>query len=284
MNLEETLMETAEATEKMNNIEFDNDTLIELSLFDQNRLKNIKIALITDNNDLRKMNYYLFRDVSDVDHYTMDDLEAEDVTMLDDMDIVIYHKKDDDLKNEILHNIKAKNLKTKFFLITDKEYLRQKDILTEHINGVDKLMKMDFFLEDYILSMEKYLKNNFYSKRVLVLEDMPDVVLYEKELFHKRVENILSRKIFFSLFRYGFDSEIDIEVYNLKKIVRDHDNIFIDKKEKEITFLLLNVIPDFGSKIIKKRVNNFSITLHPIDAVSAFDIVFDQSSDSAAEV
>ncbi len=278
MNLEETVVKTDPATEKMNSIEFDNDTLVELSLFDQNRLKNVKIALITDNNDLRKMNYYLFRDVGDVDHYTMDDLEAEDVNMLDDMDIVIYHKKDEELKNEILHNIKAKNLRTKFFLITDKEYLRQKDILTEHINGVDKLMKMDFFLEDYILSMEKYLRNNFYSKRVLVLDDMPDVILHDKKLFHKRIEDILSRKIFFSLFRFGFDSEIDIEVYNLKKIVRDHDNIFIDKKAKEITFLLLNVIPDFGTKIIKKRINNFSITLHPIDAVSAFDIVFDQPS------
>ena len=262
--------------EQLNSIVFDDDTLINLSLYDRDvsRAPNLKIALITDNNDLRKLNYYLLRDVSDIDYYTIDNLEDDELDMIDDMDIVIYNMDDTTLKDKILHHIKAKQLKTNFFMISNKPYLRQKDILQEHINGVDKLMKMDFFLEDYILSMEKYLRSNFYSKRLLALEDTPEVVLHDSKKFYDRVNDLIEKKIFFSLFRYTYQSEIDIDDYNIKKIVREHDNILIDRENKELVFLLLNVVPDFGAEIIKKRIDNFSIFLTPVEQRNAFDLVF----------
>jgi hypothetical protein len=266
-----------QSKEQLNNIVFGDDTLINLSLYDKelNGATNIKIALITDNNDLRKLNYYLLKEVSDIDYYTIDDLNPDNLDMIDDMDIIIYNKEEQELKEEILHRIKAKKLKTKFFMISNKPYLRQKDILTEHINGVDKLMKMDFFLEDYILSMEKYLHSNFYSKRLLALEDSPEVVLHDKKVFYKRVDDLIEKKIFFSIFRYKYQSEIDIDDYNIKKIVREHDNILIDKQKNEILFLLLNVVPEFGAQLIKKRIDNFSIYLTPVESLNAFDLVFD---------
>jgi len=262
--------------EQLNSIVFDDDTLINLSLYDRDvsRAPNIKIALITDNNDLRKLNYYLLRDVSDIDYYTIDNLNDDELDMIDEMDIVVYNMDETVLKDKILHHIKAKQLKTKFFMISNKPYLRQKDILQEHINGVDKLMKMDFFLEDYILSMEKYLRSNFYSKRLLALEDTPEVVLHDSKKFYDRVNDLIDKKIFFSLFRYSFQSEIDIEDYNIKKIVREHDNILIDRANNELVFLLLNVVPDFGAEIIKKRIDNFSIFLTPLEQRNAFDLVF----------
>lgn len=263
-------------SEVMNRIDFDEDTLINLSLFDKNRtpVQNIKIALITDNNDLRKLNYYLLKDVNDVDYFTFDDGNV-DMDLIEEMDIIIYSKEDDTIKNEILHHIKAKNLKTKFMMISDKPYLRQKDILQEHINGVDKLMKMDFFLEDYILSIEKYLHTNFYSKRVLDLPDLEEVITHDKKVLKKRINDLIQRKIYFSLFRYNYHSEIDIDEYNLKKTVREHDTIYIDKENGQILFLLMNVIPEFGEQIIRKRINNFSITLTPEAACNVFDIVFE---------
>jgi len=263
-------------SELMNRIDFDEDTLINLSLFDKNRtpVQNIKIALITDNNDLRKLNYYLLKDVNDVDYFTFDDGNV-DMDLIEEMDIIIYSKEDDTIKNEILHHIKAKNLKTKFMMISDKPYLRQKDILQEHINGVDKLMKMDFFLEDYILSIEKYLHTNFYSKRVLDLPDLEEVITHDKKVLKKRINDLIQRKIYFSLFRYTYHSEIDIDEYNLKKTVREHDTIYIDKENGQILFLLMNVIPEFGEQIIRKRINNFSITLTPEAACNVFDIVFE---------
>lgn len=266
-------------SEVMNQINFDEDTLVNLSLFEQQKrnLPNIKIALITDNEDLKKLNYYLLKDVDDVDYFTMDDA-ALDLDIIEDMDIVIFSKEDEIQKHAILDRIKSKNLKTKFMMISDKPYLRQKDILQEHINGVDKLMKMDFFLEEYILSIEKYLHSSFYSKRVLDVEDLPDVLTHDRRSFQKRIDDLMQRKIFFSLLKYSYESEIDIDEYNIRKIVREHDTIFIDKDNQKIVFLLMNVIPEFGSQIIKKRIDNFSISLVPEKVCNAFDIIFEEDT------
>ncbi len=266
-------------TEPMNHISFDEDTLVNLSLFEQENKKihNIKIALVTDSEDLKKLNYYLLKDVADVDFFTMDD-DKIDLDLIEDMDIVIFSKNDDVQKHQILELIKAKNLNTKFMMISDKPYLRQKDILQEHINGVDKLMKMDFFLEEYILSVEKYLHSNFYSKRVLDIEDLPDVLIHDKRVFKQRVDDLMHRKIYFSLLTYRYQSEIDIDEYNIRKIVREHDMILIDKAQQKITFLLMNVIPEYGAQIIKKRIDNFSITLVPEKACNAFDLIFEEDA------
>ena len=257
--------------------ELDDENLIELSLLNDriSTAKNIQVALLSDCEDIKKLNYYLFSEVSDVDFFTIDSLTENELSNMDDMDIIVFNKENDMLKEMLLHNIKAKNLKTKFFLISNKNYLRQKDILREHINGVDKYLKMDFFLEEYILSMEKFLHSNFYSKRLLAYEDEQDVLMVDKRKFELKINQLIKDKIFFSLFNYKFNSEMDIESYNIRKIVRECDLILVDDKNHEITFLLLNVVPEFGSELIKKRINNFSISLEENNKLSAFDIIYE---------
>ncbi len=257
--------------------ELDEDNLVELSLLNDriSTAKNIQVALMSDNEDIKKLNYYLFSEVSGIDFLNIDGLTEDEVSNMDEMDIIIFNKEDDTLKEILLHNIKAKNLKTKFFVISNKSYLRQKDVLREHINGVDKLLKLDFFLEDYILSMEKFLHTNFYSKRLLSYEDAKDVMIEDQKVFESKVDELIKDKIFFSLFTYKYSAEMEIESYNIRKIVRECDLILVNSERKELTFLLLNVIPEFGSELIKKRINNFSITLQESRKISAFDLVYE---------
>jgi hypothetical protein len=258
-------------------LELDEENLVELSLLNErvSSAKNIQVAQFSDSEDIKKLNYYLFSEVSDIDFYTVDSLTEDELQEMDEMDVIVFNKDNEKLKEMLLLNIKAKNLNTKFFLISNKDYLRQKDILKEHINGVDKYLKIDFFLEDYILSMEKFLRSNFYSKRLLSHEDAKDVLMYDKKKFKAKIDELIEKRIFFSTFSYKFDSEMDIEGYNIKKIVRECDLICIDKKKSELTFLLLNVVPEFGTELIKKRINNFSITLEEKDKLSAFDIIYE---------
>ena len=257
--------------------ELDEENLVELSIIN-NRIstsKNIQIAQFSDNEDIQKLNYYLFSNITDIDFYTIDTLSEEELTEIDNLDIIVFNKEDEKLKEMLLHNIKAKDLKTKFFVISNKSYLRQKDMLQEHINGVDKFLKMDFFLEDYILSMEKFILRNFYSKRALELEYEKDVLIYDKKIYDKKVDELLEKRIFFSIFEFKFDTEIDIKSYNLRKIVRECDLIYIDEKSCEITFLLQSVVPEFGSELISKRIKNFSISLEEKNKLSAFDIIYE---------
>ncbi|HIP46306.1 MAG TPA: hypothetical protein EYG95_01970 [Campylobacterales bacterium] len=130
-------------------------------------------------------------------------------------------------------------------------------------------------MEDFVISIEMYLKNNFYSKRLLALNDNNEIVLNNKDIFEAKIAQLLEKKIYFSLFTYHYDADADIGTYNIQKIVREYDNIFINKRKNEINFLILNTVPDFGKELIQKRIQNFSINLEIKSVQSAFDLVFD---------
>ncbi len=252
----------------------DKEIITDFSQYENKKDKKLQVMLMSDSEEIKKLNYYIFSSTNDVDFYNLDDLPEDAQEFFAQMDILIYNKHDDNLKKEILNIIKENSLDLKFFYITNKPYLRQKDSIIEHINGVDKLFKRDFFLEDYILSIEKYTKSNFYSKRLLTLKNFDKIVTYDEKEYKDRIKELLLAKIFFSTFDYKYESDISIDSYNIKKIVRDYDMIFIDKEKKQISFLFLSLIPEFGKEIIAKRIKNFSITLHPIKSSCSFDIVF----------
>ncbi len=235
----------------------------------------IQVMLMSENDEQKKLHYYIFSSSADVDYYTIDILPEDEMSIISEMDIVIYNKNDDTLKKRILQTIKKEKLSVKFFEITSHEYLRQKDLLMANLDGVDKLFKKDFLMEDFVMSIEIYLKNSFYSRRLLALNDTNEIVVYKKNIFDDKISTLLDKNIFFSLFTYAYESDADIETYNIQKIVREYDNIFINKRKKEINFLILNTVPNFGKELIQKRIQNFSISLELKSAKSAFDLVFD---------
>ncbi len=252
----------------------DDKTLENKKAFLGENNSKIQVMLMSDNDVLKKLHYYIFSSASDVDYYTIDILPHEEMDLIQEMDIIIYNKEDASLKKRILDTIKKEKLDLKFFEITNQEYLRQKDLLLANIDGVDKLFKKDFLMEDFVMSIEMYLKSSFYSRRLLALEES-EIVIHKKELFDKKVTDLLEKKIFFSLFTYHYEADADIESYNIQKIVREYDNIFVNKRKKEIKFLVLNTIPDFAAQLIQKRIENFSITLELRESKSAFDLIFD---------
>ncbi len=235
----------------------------------------IQVMLMSENDEQKKLHYYIFSSSADVDYYTIDILPEDEMSIIAEMDIVIYNKEDDILKKRILQTIKKENLAVKFFEITSQDYLRQKDLLMANLDGIDKLFKKDFLMEDFVMSVEMYLKNSFYSKRLLTLDDENEIIVSHKNIFEEKINTLLEKKIFFSLFTYGYDADADIASYNIQKIVREYDNIFVNKRKKEINFLILNTVPDFGKELIQKRIQNFSISLELKSAKSAFDLVFE---------
>ena len=130
-------------------------------------------------------------------------------------------------------------------------------------------------MEDFVISIEMFLRNNFYSKRLFNLYDQDDVLYYTQEQLQKKIDLLLEGKVFFSLLTYEYESELELSEYNIRKIVREYDNIFINEEEKTISFLILNTVPEFSKELIQRRIANFSITLTEKRAVCAFDLVFE---------
>jgi len=253
------------------------EDLIILEKIKKKKYKKIELMLISDNDELKKLHYYIFSSAKDVNYYTLDKVEPEDLQMIYEMDIIIYNNTNDKLKEKILTIIENQKLDLKFFEISRQNYLRQKDILIAHNRGVHKLFEKEFMLEEFVMSIEIHLKSNFYTKRLLELKENSDTVVDSQKLFENRVDELLKKRVFFSLLKYSYDSDIDIESYNLKKIVREYDTIYIDKNKRVLHFLILNTIPTLGKKFINERIKNFSIYLDNLKAISSFDLVFEEN-------
>jgi hypothetical protein len=251
------------------------DELIVLEKANNKKDKNMQLMLMSDSDEIKKLHYFIFSSAIDVDYYTIDELEPEDISIIYDMDIIIFNKKDENLKESILQIIEAQKLDLKFFEISDSEYLRQKDHLIAHNSGIHKLFNRDFMLEEFVINIEIYLKSNFYTKRLLDLKEHDEIMIDSEKLFKNRIHTLLEKKIFFSLLKYSFEADTDIKSYNLRKIVRENDTIYYDEKNSMLHFLILNTIPSFGKSMINERMKNFSITLESTKAISAFELVFE---------
>jgi len=248
------------------------DLLIELSLLEANVDKEINIALLSDNDDLKKLNYFIFNGVDGINYYTMDDPYDKDLSILSQMDLILYNKSDKDLETLILENILNKRIHCKFIHIVDSENYRKIDFLEEYLQGVSKVIKLDSELEEYIFEIQRELLDGFYSKRLQNIK--PIDTLYDLRKFEKRIDELIKHRVCFTKLRYTYESDMDIKKYNLKKIIREKDTIYIDQQRNEIYFLLLDVMPKVANNIIKSRIKNFSIRLSEISHKSVFDIVF----------
>lgn len=249
------------------------DLLVELALYDSSQMDDLNIVLLSDNDDFKKLNYFIFSNVDGINYSTMDTPYDKDLSILSEMDMIIFYKNDQDLEEMILKNIHKKRLNTKFFHVIDNKNYRKVDLLNEYLIGVNKIIKIDTELEEYIFEIQKELRRDFYSKRLQSLKEIG--LLSKKEDFEKRVNELIEKRVFFTKLRYHYDSDLDIFKYNIRKIVRKKDTIYIDKDKNEIFFLLLNIMPKKASQIIRDRIKNFSIRISEISQKSVFDLIFE---------
>ncbi len=252
------------------------DELVILEKIKQKRTRNIQLMLLSDSEEIKKLHYYIFSSADDVDYYTPEDLSAEDLSLVYDMDIVINQKKDPQIREPILNLIQSHKLDLKFFEISDQKYLRQKDHLMAHNSGIHKLFEKEFMIEEYMMSIEMFLKSNFYTKRLLSLKENTERIINSSDLFENRIKELLEKRIYFSLIKYHYESDLPIESYNIQKIVREYDTIYYDSKKGIVHFLILNTTPTLGRRLIEDRMRHFSIYLEPITALSAFELVFEE--------
>jgi len=249
------------------------DLLIELSLLDEGMDKELNIVLLSDNDDMKKLNYFIFNAVDGINYYTMDDPYDKDLSILSQMDIVLYNKDDKELEDLILENIINKRLGCKFIHIVDNQNYRKIDFLEEYLQGVSKVIKLDSELEEYIFEVQRELMNGFYSKRLQKIKPVKDMI-FDGKVYEKRVNELIKNRVCFTALRYTYESDMDISKYNLKKIVREKDAIYVDRAKNEIYFLLIDVMPSTANEIVKSRIKNFSIRLSEISHKSVFDMVF----------
>ncbi len=247
----------------------------EESLVSSVEVPKIEIVLISDNQELKKLFYFVLSTSSDVNYYTFNEINDDELALLCEMDIVIFNKNDEKLKETVKSLIQNNHLPITFFEITNQKHIRQRDILKAHNSGVDRLFKQNFQFEEFMIAIEMHLRTNFYTKRLLEIPSQKSILIKDRKKFEDRVTYLLENRVFFSLIKYNYKSDIEIDKYNLSKILREDDTILLDIESQKIEFLLLNITPNFAKELIHKRMRNFSISLEEIEAYSAFEIVYE---------
>ena len=248
------------------------DLLVDLSLYEED-FRELNVVLLSDSDEFKKLNYFIFSGVEGINYITMDAPYDKDLSILSEMDMIIFHKRDKKLEELILENALKKNLSTKFIHVVDNKSYRKVDFLNEYLLGVSKIIKIDTELEEYVFEIQKELRKNFYSSRLEKLREKK--LLTKKEEFENRINELINTRVFFTKLRYKFDSDMDIYNYNIQKIIRKRDTIYIDKDSSELYFLLLDVMPKKASEIIKDRIKNFSIRVNEVSQKNVFDLIFD---------
>ncbi len=234
--------------------------------------EDINVVLLSDSDEMKKLNYYIFDGVEGINYYTMDAPYDSDLSILSNMNFVIYNKEDEKLEKMILENIAKKHIDSKFLYVVDKKKYSKLDFLEEYKNGVDHIIMIDSNIEEYLYEIQKELRNDFYIRRLSKIKEVG--ILKNVEDLEKRINELIQNRIFFTKLRYHYDSDIDIFKYNLNKIIRKKDTIYIDKNRQEIYFLLLNILPTKAHNIISKRIKNFSIRLSQISQKDVFDLIY----------
>ena len=248
------------------------DELLELSLLESDVDVDFDIALMSDSDDMKKLHYYIFSNVDGINLHVMDQPFDGDFSILSQMDIVLYNKADKVLEDDILEAILDKGMTTRFIHLVDESSFEGIDLVKEYLSGVKKVIKVNEYLGEYIIEMQKEIFDNFYTRRIQSLSVQETV--YEKDEFENRVEELQDRRVYFSSLRFKYDADMDIESYDLNSIVRDKDTVYVDKENSEIYFLLIDVMPDSASRLIRDRIKNFSIRVSEVSSNSVFDIVF----------
>ncbi len=246
------------------------DVLIQLSLLSYD--EDINVVLLSDSDEMKKLNYYIFDGVEGINYYTMDAPYDRDLSILSTMNFVLYNKDDKELEKIILENIEKKHIKSKFIYIVDKKRYKQLNLLEEYANGVDNIVIIDSQIQEYIYEIQRELRNNFYIKRLKKIKEQK--ILKNIEELEERINELIKNRIFFTKLRYKYESDMNPYKFNLDQMIRKKDSIYIDKIKKEIYFLLLNILPAKAHSIITKRVKNFPIKLKQIAQKNVFDLIY----------
>lgn len=134
----------------------------------------------------------------------------------------------------------VKNSNIKVLFISPRPILRRQDKSEILQSGFCDVQEKDFYIEDFILSIERALGQPFYSAE---MEKIPNktYVTYDQNTFRKFIVAFLCKNLFFTVFKFKYESTLS-EGDVKKNLGRAFDVAFINKDEKLIYLFLVNTV------------------------------------------
>jgi hypothetical protein len=228
--------------------------------------KTRKLVLISDDDEIKSLHTYLF----DNHKYFKLELFSSQLatntleTIFDDTDMIIFNAKDNQLRENILKLKSNSNSKIKFIEINQNSSLRNQDKINAHKYGVDFLFSKDFDISLYMYRLENLFDYKFYifkRETISTLAADENTIITDAQQFETTLNHMINERIYFIIMKFELSDEDNLDMTLVKNLVRDKNNIFFDKTEKCIIFIMLDVLPSKAYILLDKRIKEHNLSL-----------------------
>ncbi|MCK5889388.1 MAG: hypothetical protein KAG19_05540 [Methylococcales bacterium] len=134
--------------------------------------------------------------------------------------------------------IKGNHVKAVF--ISSRPVLRRGDKSEILQSGFCDVLIRDFYIEDFVISIERAMGLHFYTEEMKKVPDKTYVV-YNEKVFQRFIKVFLCQHLFFTVFKFQYASSIS-ELDVRKNLGRSFDMAFIDKEKKFVYLFLVNTL------------------------------------------
>lgn len=168
----------------------------------------------------------------------------------------------------------SKTNATPIIYISPNPTLRRRDKENIRSKGFPVVQEGEFYIEDFIFSLEHALEIPFYSNELKKIPNKTYVV-YDRTKFDQFIVSFLCKSLFFTIFKFKNPSPISEEDVK-KNLARPFDVAYINTKDNLIYLFLVNTSAKNASAIESK----FSAITPDIQMIDYMDAtIFDRNSD-----
>ena len=213
--------------------------------------KASRIVLASESSELAGVVKYLFEGNAFKLSQTDSSLTKMISVINDEPQLIIFNPSDHQSITEIKKISKlVKNSNINVLFISPRPILRRQDKAEILQSGFCDVQEKYFYIEDFILSIERALGQPFYNTEMQKIPNKT-YVIYDKKTFRKFIVAFLCKNLFFTVFKFKYESALSEEDVK-KNLGRAFDVAFIDRDQKLIYLFLVNTVEKNAPAIEEK--------------------------------
>ncbi len=232
----------------------------------QSKMLNIKkeftnIVLFSDKPDVVKFHEYIFKKDKHIHFNHVTELD-ENQLPVEEADIIIYNIHNVPFKDKLLNLIKTRKLRTKFLYLSNDAIIRKRDKVKKIEKGITHVFEKNFDILEYIYTIEKLVGSEFYTTILDKVNILPhNHYLKDEDILKDSVYNFLNYHIYFCMVAVEYSENCDITMDIIDNSVRDLDFVYHNKTNRNLIFLLVDILPEYAQKLIVQRLKDKNVKI-----------------------
>ncbi|MBN2896404.1 MAG: hypothetical protein JXK05_11010 [Campylobacterales bacterium] len=165
-------------------------------------------------------------------------------------DLLVFATKESALdagRFELCRSVQEQKFKTQIIYVTGKSFIRHSDRRLANASRCHDLFERDFNFEALITSVERFLRDPFYSRRLDAI--VPNVTVMDQERFAQYKQACLEARVFFVCINYQAAA---IDADRMASVLKRPGDVYcFVAHEERLTLMLLNMTVAHSNVIVE---------------------------------